>query len=581
VTTPEQEDPSSRAANPGQELLRRAENALAAEGGRETEALPPAEDVQRLLHDLRVHQIELEMQNDELRRTQEELEASRQRYFDLYDLAPVGYVTLCPKGLVVEANLCAVELLGVPRSDLIEQRLSSFVLPEDQDAWYLLLRNRRSSTSEPKALELRLVRQDGTRFWARLDVSFEDGGQIRLVLSDITERKLAEDERRSLEAEVQQAQKLESLGVLAGGIAHDFNNLLVGILGNADLAYDDLPAHSPVRPLISEILKASTQAAGLTNQMLAYSGKGHFVVQTLDLGALVRDMGSLLVSSISKKVGLRYELTDDLPAIKADASQLQQIVMNLVTNASQAFGEGGGLITIRSGTTECDSASLCQTQLAQPLPEGRYVFLEISDAGSGMNEETKAKIFDPFFTTKPEGRGLGLAAVQGIVRGHGGAILVQSEPGVGSTLRVLLPALDYTISPSRTRAAPESEDSLSGTVLVVDDVKMVRDLATRVLKRLGLTVLSVSDGVQAVELFRERHAEVDCVLLDLKMPHMDGQETFKELRKIRGDVPVILSSGYSEKESTRQFGGEGLAGFIQKPYELATGRAKLREVLGG
>jgi CheY-like chemotaxis protein len=368
---------------------------------------------------------------------------------------------------------------------------------------------------------------------------------------------------------------------LAGGIAHDFNNLLVSILGNADLAYDDLPPNSPVRPLVAEILETSRQAAGLTNQMLAYSGKGHFVVAPLDVNALLGGMRSLLASSVSRKVHLEHELADDLPAIMGDDSQFRQIVMNLVINASEACGEEPGKVMVRTRRTDCDRAFFRQSPEDRELPEGHYVSFEVSDTGCGMDEETKARVFDPFFTTKPQGRGLGMAAVQGIIRGHKGAIRVESEPGVGTTFRVLFPALDQKVEASEAEATPADGWRCEGTVLVVDDVDGVRSFVSSVLERLGLTALTASDGVEATALFKERHAEIDCVLLDLKMPNMGGEETFAELRKVSPDVPVILSSGYSEKESIRQFAGKGLAGFIQKPYRLAKLRETLREVLEG
>ena len=312
--------------------------------------------------------------------------------------------------------------------------------------------------------------------------------------------------------------------------------------------------------------------------MLAYSGKGRFVVEDIDINALVQDMSSLLNSSTSKKVGLSFDLSANLPAATADATQLRQILLSLVSNASEAVGDEGGLVVVRTYTTDCDFLDGASPH--GNLAEGRYVTIEVTDTGCGMDEETKAKVFDPFFTTKFTGRGLGLAAVQGIVRGHEGAILVESELGKGTTFRVLLPALDHPAVPVAARTKEESKWHGSGTILLVDDEAMVRRAATRMLKRFGFSVLPASDGVEAVELFRERHDEIACVLLDLKMPRMAGQETFDELRRIRGDVPVILSSGYSEHESTVRFGDKGLAGFLQKPYGVAELRDKVREVLG-
>ena len=407
-----------------------------------------------------------------------------------------------------------------------------------------------------------------------------DGSQLVLELGiDITERKRAEEERRNLEAQVQHAQKLESLGVLAGGIAHDFNNILTGLLGNADLAAADLPSHSPIRRLLHEIQKAGRRAADLTAQMLAYSGKGRFVVEDTDINALVEDMSSLLESSTSKKVRLSYDLSADLPAVRADATQLRQIVLNLVSNASEAVGDKAGLVRVCTQTSDCDRPFLDAALPDGELVEGRYVTIEVRDTGCGMDDETKARIFDPFFTTKFTGRGLGLAAVRGIVRGHKGAILVESELGTGTTFKVLLPALDHPAEAVAT-GTKENDWHGTGTILVVDDEEMIRTVAARMLERAGLSVLTASDGIEAIELLRERRREIDCVLLDLKMPRMDGEETFEEIRKISDGVPVILTSGYSQLESEERFAGKGLAGFIQKPYSMTALREKLAQFLG-
>ena len=434
--------------------------------------------------------------------------------------------------------------------------------------------------------EFRMKHKDGRWIWVldngRVMTRTAEGEALLMFGThiDCTARKRLEEERRALEVQVQQTQRLESLGVLAGGIAHDFNNLLQGIQGNADLAYDELPSHSRLRPFLSAIIKACSHAMGLTTQMLAYSGKGHFTLEILNLNTLVSEMSTLLESSTSKRVGLKRDLGDDLPAIEADAAQIRQVVMNLVTNASEAIGEESGLSSIRTSTIQCERAFLERVQLEPPLSEGRYVCLEVSDTGCGMDEETKAKVFEPFFTTKFTGRGLGLAAVQGIVRGHKGAIWIESQPGVGTTVKVLFPALDQRLEPSQPRARPDSHWRGGGIVLVVDDDEMIRDLATTALEQLGFSTLEAEDGAEAVALFRERHAEIKCVLLDLMMPNMGGAEAFEELRKIRAEVPVILSSGYSEEKSTEQLGGR-LAGFLQKPYRLAALKQKLQEVLGG
>jgi signal transduction histidine kinase len=409
----------------------------------------------------------------------------------------------------------------------------------------------------------------------------ESSGPVRRVagaVQDITERKQAEQNQRELEAQIQQGQKLESLGILAGGIAHDFNNLLTAILGHANLALMDLAPESPARESLREIDKASSRAAELCRQMLAYAGKGRFVVEPINLSRLVEELTRLLHVSISKKVLLRCQLAEGLPAVDADPAQLRQLAMNLVINAADAIGDADGIITISTGTMQCDEDSLRGGQLTAPPIPGWYVYLEVIDTGCGMDAKTQARIFDPFFTTKFAGRGLGLSAVLGIVRSHQGALKVESELGLGTTFRVLFPASTKEAVPSKSDVdSPQWRGK--GTILLVDDEEPVRNVTSRMLERSGFAVLRAGDGLEAIELFRAHGAEVVCVLLDLAMPRMDGEETFKELRRIQPDVRVVLASGYSDQEISQRFQNAGLAGFIVKPYRVETLTAKLREVL--
>jgi len=403
-------------------------------------------------------------------------------------------------------------------------------------------------------------------------------------VKNVTERIRAEEERRRLEAQVQHGQKLESLGVLAGGIAHDFNNLLMGILGNADLALQDLSPVAPSRAFLLEIEKASRRAADLCRQMLAYSGKGRFVVEAIDLSELVEEMAYLLKVSVSKKAILRYQFARGLPPVMADATQIRQVVMNLITNASEAIGDRSGAISITTGLQECDQSYLRSSVLDDNLPEGKYAYFEVADTGTGMTPETQAKIFDPFFSTKFTGRGLGLSAVLGIVRGHKGAIRVYSEAGRGSTFKVLLPVSEEAARAAGCRPPPsekEAEAPAKGTVLLVDDDPTIRAVGRVMLERMGYTAILASDGREALEVFRARAGEIGAVVLDLTMPGMDGEECFRELRRRRPDLRVILSSGYNEQDVVQRFAGKGLAGFIQKPYVMDLLRAKLREAFAG
>jgi two-component system, cell cycle sensor histidine kinase and response regulator CckA len=433
--------------------------------------------------------------------------------------------------------------------------------------------------------EFRIQRRDNgqERFIHAIEtVRLNTEGAVEWVVGtniDITDRRRAEEERRQLEAQIQHAQKLESLGILAGGIAHDFNNILTSILGYADLALLELPPYSPARSLIGEAVHGARQATELTKQMLAYSGKGRFVVESLNLNALVEDMAHLLQVSITKKCVLKYRFLPDLPPIEADATQIRQIIMNLIINASEAIGERSGVITVGTGAMHCDRAYLSKAYLDENLAEGTYVFLEVADTGCGMSEETRTRIFDPFFTTKVTGRGLGLAAVLGIVRGHKGAIKVYSERDKGTTLKVILPASAKSAAAGPADTPHATAWRGSGTALVVDDEESVRGLAAHMLEMMGFTVLTASDGREGLEVYRREADRIRFVLLDMTMPHLDGSETFREMRRIRDGVKAILTSGYNEQAATGGFAGKGLASFIQKPYRYEDLLHVVRSVL--
>ncbi len=386
------------------------------------------------------------------------------------------------------------------------------------------------------------------------------GGQVRGAIGvflDITEKKKSEDRLR-------QAQKLESIGILAGGVAHDFNNLLAGIMGNASLLEDELPAGS--RDKVASIIQASERAAMLTRQLLAYAGKGRFMVERVDFSRLVRDMAALLQASIPKKVHLVQHLSPDLPPVEADPGQMQQIIMNLLLNASEAIPENrAGVIEIRTGERRVGPGEVVDEMSATELSPGEYVYLEVSDSGIGMEPEIKARIFDPFFTTKFTGRGLGLPSLAGVVRSHHGAVQVETAPEEGSTFRVFLPAAARS-SPRSAETGSTGKHPRGGLVLVVDDEDILLGFARTALERAGYRVLTARDGQQAIEAFEQHAGEIDAVLLDLMMPVMDGRETAAALRAKRSDLLITLMSGYSEDEAERIFANDSLAAFIQKPF---------------
>lgn len=440
----------------------------------------------------------------------------------------------------------------------------------------------------PYNVEYRHLHRDGNYRWqnSRGKAVRVDGKPVRMVgaIRDIQAAKDEEAARLELERELlvqqeqarskfaamemetrlQKAQRLESLAVLAGGIAHDFNNLLVGILGNAGLALMTLPGESPARDIVKAIEVASLRAADLTKQMLAYSGKGRFVVKAFDLSVLVAEMSHLLEVAISKKNVLRLELSEPGPVIEADATQVRQIVMNLITNASEAIGKRSGVISIITGSVEADETYLQTMAYGDDAAPGIYAFIEVSDTGSGMPPEVIARMFDPFFSTKNEGHGLGLAAMLGIVQGHQGAVRVYSEVGKGTTIKVLFPLGDSPLTSTPEIQLPVAKQR--GYVLVVDDDEDVRAVSKRALQMVGYDVLTAVDGREGVEVFRARRDDIQAVLLDMTMPRMDGKEAFRRMIEISPDVRVILMSGYNEQDATSSFVGRGIAGFLQKPF---------------
>jgi len=427
--------------------------------------------------------------------------------------------------------------------------------------------------------EIRNRAKDGSFYWVYTTiVPFldEDGKpeQFMAIRADITHLKEAEQALR-------QTQKLESLGVLSGGIAHDFNNLLTIILGNANLGAMHLAQESPALPFLKQIEQAALRAAGLTRQLLAYGGKGQLQIIEVDLNRLVVEMTQLLTVSISKKAVVRYDLAQSLPPILADPSQMQQIVMNLVTNASEAIGEEvSGLITIRTGVQMVDETYGRSLLPALPLTAGTYVTLEVSDTGCGMTPEIRERIFDPFFTTKFTGRGLGLSAMLGIIRGHQGNLKVYSEPGRGTAFKLFLPALSL----GRENKPVRSVDTTwrgQGTLLVVDDEPGARAVARALAEGLGFQVVEATDGREGLALFELHQAEISAVLLDLTMPHMDGRQAFLGMHAVNPSIPVVLSSGYSEEDVIGDFVGRGLAGYLAKPYQSTAFEDVLRKAVEG
>ena len=565
----------------------------------------------------------------ERKQADEALRESEDRYRTLVGTIPDPVVVYDSEGRATYVNNAFVRVYGWSREELMGGRID-FVPPEEteatQEAWRRTLEDgtvffetkRWNKNGDLLDIQLRtaiLRDQEGKHVLSIVihrDVTAlkqaetalrkaHDELEVRVekrtvelakaneeLCEKIAESKQAEEEKLALERQVRHAQKLESLGVLAGGIAHDFNNILMAILGNADLALDELSPMSPARGSIREIEKAAKRAAELVKQMLAYSGKGRFVVEPIDVGGLIEEISHLLEVSISKKSVLKHNLAENLPTFDGDVTQIRQVIMNLITNASEAIGDKSGVIALSTGAMDCDRAYLddinevVRASLDEPLPEGVYTYIEVADTGCGMDAQTIEKVFDPFFTTKFTGRGLGMFAVLGIVRGHRGALKIYSEVGKGTTFKILFPANELPDNGFAVRRKDQAEGKDwrgSGTVLIADDEETVCTVVKKMLELMGFSVLTVPDGREALKLFREHANEIVCVLLDLTMPHMDGEEAFRVMRRLHPGVTVILCSGYNEHDATQRFAGKGLAGFIQKPYNMAALRKKLMEVL--
>ncbi len=524
--------------------------------------------VERDQHDRPVRMVGTHTDIAERKQAELALRTSEERFRTLTMASPLGIFLTDAAGQCTFATPRMRDLWGAPASALLGQGFLDAAHPDDRKrvkaAWQRAVRD-----GGELSHEYRVLRTDGTVKWVfERTAAHRDGPTVTGfvgTVEDITTQKLAAEDRRRLEVQMQHAQKLESLGVLAGGIAHDFNNLLVGILGNASVARDELEAGTPTEELLADIETAARRAAELTTQLLAYAGKGRFNVLPLDISAAVRETASLLHSAISKRATLNLQLGEQLPLISADATQVRQVVMNLLTNASDALDEQPGVLTLSTGRTHASDAFLAECLAADGVVAGEFVFVEVTDSGIGMDAETLARIFDPFFTTKFTGRGLGLAATLGIVRGHRGALHVKSSPGAGTVFRVLFPAAEtrepYGRTPRSVVGVPRA-----GTILVIDDEESVRDVARRMMERSGYSVVLASDGDDGLRRYAEHETDIIAIVLDVTMPRMSGTEVLADLRRRGKTVPVVLASGYTEQSLAGSVDGESAPIFVQKPF---------------
>jgi signal transduction histidine kinase len=571
----------------------------------------------RALHELEALRREIaELRAREAARDEREarLRASEARYRSLFERAPVAlweedisgvraaFAALRAQGIVdlrrhfdehpeflrhaarlvriVDVNQAAVRMARVPDKNVLLDTLNRIFGRQNPE----LLRDELVAIFEGAAsFEAEATNRTGrgervdTQVTLVIPPEGEGADHLLVCTVDVTARKRAEEERAALEAQVRRTERLQSLGVLAGGLAHDFNNLLGVILGNSRLVQERLPPDSPLADKVREIRSAAEHAAGLTEQMLASAGRGPRVREAVDVSALARDLLDLCRGALPPGAALVSELARELPAVLGDPVQLRQVVHNLVANAGEALAGGVGSVTLRSRRVEADAAALAELVGGEGLAPGPYVVLEVGDTGVGMDAATQARIFEPFFSTKFAGRGLGLAAVLGLVRGHGGAIRVESAAGRGTTLGVWLPAAREARAPGKApvpRTAPRG-----GRILVVDDDEPMLRLTELFLRDAGFEVTAVLGGRAALETLAARIASLDGVVLDLAMPDVGGEAVLEAIRAARADLPVVVVSGYAEEATRHPLMHSPGTRFLHKPYEPEDLVAQVRAAL--
>jgi len=647
----------------------------------------PPQDTKNLIEDLQLHQIELEMQNEELRRSQLELHAARDKYVDLYDFAPVGYFTLSEKGVIQEANLTGAAMLGVERGKLTGQPFSRFITQDTQDIFYLH-RKKLIETRTRQSCELRLAKKDALELWVQLEcVPIEDGegnmDRFRVAVSNIEERKKAEEKYRSMmesiedpmyicspdfhveymnpamvkrmgydaigepcykviheldekcpwcvhdkmqqgkncvieivspkdnrtynvsnspihhvdgsisklsiyrditeirnmEQHLGQVQKMEAIAILAGGVAHEFNNALMGIMGNIELLKMNLPENERRDKSFAAMNESGHRMSRLTDQLLAYARGGKYQPEDLKLDDFTIGTLPILQHDLNPEVRVETHFPKDISYIRADHTQMQMVLSAIVANSNEAI-EDEGLIRITAENKNVDEDF---TKQHAGLKPGPYVCLTIEDDGKGMDEETRSRIFEPFFTTKFQGRGMGMAAVYGIIKGHDGAITVDSEPGKGTVVRIYLPAIEAReevrkeVDPGPTVELATGE----GTILVIEDEEPLVEMFKQILEKHGYRVLVAETGKEAVELAKTFDGRIDLALLDIKLPDMEGGRVYPLIMEARPDLKVIVCSGYSIHGPAQDIIDAGAEGFIQKPFSIPLFAEKLKGVLEG
>lgn len=514
--------------------------------------------------------------NKKIKKTEQKEIALCKQYLDL---SPSLFILLDIEGNIQYLNKSALEILKCDSSVIGENWFSTFVSPSDREA---LRENFQEIISEKNITDVENIvhilnsgNEEKTLILRHAFVYNDDGAIKGLIYSgmDITNKIQIEKERQIVEEKIRHTQQLESVGILTKGIAHDLNNLLVGIIGNADLAMTEITPDSTASYYLKEIVRISKELSHLTQELLTYACKEKTLVKPISLTTIIKNISDLIELSIPKKIIMKYDLDENLPLINADSTYIRQLIINLVSNAADAIGEKSGVITIITKQMYCDSKYWQTTYFGEHCKEGDYVYLEIIDNGKGIARDVLERIFEPFFTTKLSGRGLGLSAVAGIVQAYHGAIKIYTELGKGTSFKVLFPTIESSKTPSqkiyhsREKQEPKTKNR---QILVVDDEQLVRETIKNMLEMGDYQVILATNGEEAIDTYMNNRDQIDLVILDMSMPVMDGEETFRELRRINSEVKVILTSGYNEKDVLERFIGKGLTGFIQKPFILST-----------